>query len=265
MESKMSFPEQFISSVFKFKAYKSFFQRSLGRAFLYLFLASIILYGLGGIRFMVEFNAGIDEIITTLKSDLPYFELHNGELTVEAEMPYTVSEAADHIFIIDTSGQLDQSVLDGYDMGILLTKHDMYQKQSTFETRHYDLKAFTGLTVTRSDFIHWIPMLKWLIAFVALFGFIFYFCGKLLSALIIGVGGLIIESATNRKIGFGNLYKLSLYALTLPMIIQMVLTLARVTVPLFFIIYYGVALFYLYKAVTTVISPEGDPTGPYHD
>ncbi len=264
MENKISFPEQFISSICKLKSYNYFFQQSLGRAFLYLFLASVILAGLGGIRFMVEFNTAIDEVIDTMKSDLPYFELRDGELTVDAEMPYIVSESADHIFIIDTTGQSDQSALNGYDIGMLFTKDDMYQKQSRFETRHYDLGAFAGLTVTRSDVMLFMPMLKWMIAFIAFFGFIFYFCGKLLGALIVSIGGLIIESTASKKIGFGNLYKLSLYALTLPMFIKMVLTLMQVTVPLFFIIYYSIALFYLYKAVMTVRdNSEEDAAGPY--
>lgn len=266
MEENLSFPEQFIGSIFKFETYRVFFRRSTGRAFLYLFLASIILAGLGSIRFLVEFNAEINEVVNTLKANLPYFELRNGELTVDAGMPYIVSESADHIFVIDTTGQLDQSILDDYDVGMLLTKHDLYQKQSVFETRHYSLNAFAGLTITRDDMIRWLPILRWLIVIIIMFGFVFYFCGKLLSALIISLGGLIIENAVNRKIGFGSLFKLSLYALTLPMIIQVVLTLARVTVPMFFLLYYSIALFYLYKAVITVTNhPERDAAGPYRE
>ncbi|HOL16658.1 MAG TPA: DUF1189 family protein, partial [Bacillota bacterium] len=134
-----------------------------------------------------------------------------------------------------------------------------YLKQNRFETRHYHLSALAaGPALTRSDLIRWLPLLKLITVFMIVIGFIVYFCGKLLGALIVATGGLILESATRCKIGFGNLYKLSVYALTLPMIMQTVLTLVRIKIPLFSLFYYGIALLYLYRALTATGQENAD-------
>lgn len=57
------------------------------------------------------------------------------------------------------------------------------------------------------------------------------------------------EITVDHKIGFRNLFKLSIYALTLPILIKFVLTLGNITIPYFWVLYYGIALVYLWKAL----------------
>lgn len=264
MQENLSFPEQFLDSIFKIETYRYFYRRSLGRAIFYLFCASIILAGIGGIPFLVEIHAEINEFVETITKNMPELELRNGELSVDAPMPHIVFEADDLIFVIDTTGQTDQSIMDQYESGILITKHELYFKQNRFETMHYKFSAISaGPAITRNDFVRWLPLLKLTTVFIMGIGFIVYFCGKLISALIVAAGGVVLESAAGYKIGFGNLYKLSVYALTLPMIMQTVLTLIQINTLLFSPFYYGIALLYLYRALTAIGQENADK--PYRE
>ncbi|MEW5785062.1 MAG: DUF1189 domain-containing protein [Bacillota bacterium] len=257
----MDLPRQFVSSMFKIEAYRYFFRQSLGRAFLYLFFISVILAGLSGIKPLVNYCATIDEMVLAMNTDAPHFELHNGELTMDAAMPYIIDQSADYFFAVDTTGQLDGSVLDNYQQGILITKHGWFQKQNAYRLEQYSFKSLGNISITKDDVIEWLPMLKWFSLLIIFFGFIFYFCGKLLSALIIGAGGLIFAGTAKTKIGFGNLYKLSIYTLTLPMVLKALLNIVEVTVPLFWVFYYGIALIYLFRAITILNDRKGDITG----
>lgn len=262
MEPGISLPLQFFNSMFNFEAYRVFFRQSTGKAFLYLFVVAVVLAGLSGIKPLLEYNRAIDELISAMEAKIPYFELRDGELAVDAEMPCVIEDSPEYFFAIDTSNRLDESVLDDYPEGMLLTRHAVIHKVNRVQTNHFSYQSF-GFNITRDDVARWLPALKWGVVFIALFGFMYYFCGKLISALILSVAGLIIESITGCKIGFGNIYKLTLYALTLPMVIKAGLSIAGVSVPLFWLIYHGIALFYLYKAITTAYDHRaGDAVGP---
>lgn len=261
MEEKMSFLSQFRNSIVSFESYRHFLRQKVGRAVLYLLLLSLILSAVTGIKVLYDFNYGIDVMIRNFRTEVPNFVLKNGELTVDAPMPYYVEKDEDFLFVIDTSGKLDESVLNDYPEGIFLSRYEAVLKQNAFEIRKIDFSSLAGATITKDEVINWLPLLKWLSIFIIVFGFLFYFIGKLLSALLISLLGLIMSSAAKFRMEFGDLYKLSIYTLTLPMVIKALVGLAGINIPFFWLIYYGIAVFYLWKAIQllkrdTELKPE---------
>lgn len=245
----MNLISQFVNSLGKFQAYKYFVKQSLGKAFLYLFLVSILLGGIGGIKFLSDFNSGINEVVQDFQSGVPDFQLKNGELEVNADMPYMIEDDQNGVVIIDTTGTNDETILNDYENGIFISKHGVVNKENMFKTTKFDFSSLQGITITKEKVVNWLPYLKWLSVLIIVFGFIFYFIGKLISVLIVSVCGIAIQSILKHKIGFKNLYKLAIYAMTLPILVNTIIDLTGLSIPYFTLIYYGIALLYLWMAI----------------
>lgn len=249
MEEKMNPVTRFVYSMTKVKAYLTFFQESVGKAIVYLLLVSLLFAGINTMIIAVGLSKGIDEVVEVLAHEVPNFELRNGELFVDGEMPIIIQDGPNDVFAVDTSGVLDGSFLDAYENGIFISKYGFTQKTDGFRVQSFDFSQLGAFTITKQSIQGWLPLLKWLSVFIVVFGIVFYFAGKLISAVIVSLLGLIIELTVDHKVGFGNLFKLSIYALTLPMLIKFVLTLGNISIPYFWVFYYGIALFYLWKAL----------------
>ncbi len=249
MGEQMNPATRFVYSMTRIKAYLTFFQEPVVKAIVYLLLVSLLFAGINTIRIAVGLSKGIDEVVEVLAHEVPYFELRNGELAVDGEMPIIIEEGPDNVFVIDTSGVLDVSFLHAYENGISISKYGYTQKAEGFNVHSFDFSQLGAFTITKQSIQGWLPLLKWLSVFIIFFGIIFYFVGKLISAVIVSLLGLLIELTVDHKIGFRNLFKLSIYALTLPILIKFVLTLGNITIPYFWVLYYGIALVYLWKAL----------------
>lgn len=254
----MNLSAQFYNSITRLEAYKYFLRQSLGKAFLYLFLISIPLAAISGFRTLYDFNVGINDAASYVRTDFPNFVLKNGELEVNAEMPYVVEKNEKEIIIIDTRDKVDETILNDYDSGIFISKYGLDYKKSAFETRKIDFASLKGVTFTKDNILKWLPYLKWLTLLIIFFGFFFYIIGKLISALFVSICGIVIAKVLKHKIRFGNLYKLSIYCLTSSILINTLINLTGITIPFFSLIYYGIALVYLWKAIKILKNQELD-------
>ena len=247
---------QFYNSITRLEAYKYFLKQSLGKAFLYLFLISIVLGGISGVRTIYDFNVGINDAVNYVNTDFPDFQLKNGELEVNAEMPYVIQENEEEIIMIDTSDKADATILNDYESGIFISKYGADYKKSAFETRKIDFASLNGVTFTKGDLLKWLPYLKWFTLIIIIFGFFFYVIGKIISALFVSLGGIVIAKVLKHNISFGNLYKLSIYCLTSSMLLNTLVDLTGLTIPFFSLIYYGIALVYLWKVMKILKNDE---------
>jgi hypothetical protein len=255
MEERMGFVSKVADSITKPEAYGYFIKQTVGKAIVYLILLTLIFESLNLVRPVIDYNTGINQLIRSFNMNMPDFELKNGELNVNGNMPI-ISGDVNYVVIVDTTGGTGENALDNYNAGILILKNKIIQKESSFQKKEYNLKDFGTLTIDKSDVKGWIPLLKVINVFIILFGYIGFFAGKLLSALILALIGLIISGSMKLRKDFGDLYKISIYSLTLPIIIKVLLSVIKYTIPYFFIIYYGIAVFYLWKALSIIKKNE---------
>ncbi len=221
---------------------------------------TLIFGAITGIRILYDFNTGLNEVIQGIQTEIPDFKLQNGELVVDAKMPLTVDKTQEGIFIIDTSGQTDQEILKDYPTGILVTKSEVIQKKNDIETTSYNFKDLGDIVVTKSDVEKYLPYLKVLNAFIIVFGYIGYLIGKLFSVLILSLVGLLLAKILKYHSGFGTFFKASIYVLTLPLMIKTILSLFAVTIPYFWLIYYGIAILYLWNIIKILKQTNDDGT-----
>lgn len=255
--SETNFLKKVHKSITDFEFYPLFLKESLGRAFLYLFMISLVFGIIGLSKVAYELNEGINFAVNYVKNDMPYFRFQNGKLNVEGDMPIIIEDGPEGIVVIDTTGKTNESILDKYERGIFINKHKLINKNNPVEKREIEFKQLHGVSFTKNSVIRLLPKLKLVNLIVIIGGIIFIFIGKIFSTLFVSLLGLIINSITKANLEYKDIYKLGIYSITLPTIIKVVANLLNYNIPFFFIIYYGIVIFYLWKSMS-IIRYESD-------
>lgn len=257
---KIRFHTKFIKSITDFKFYENFLNQSTGKALKYLLMLTITIGVLWLIRPIYEFNTSITQMVYSFHESVPDFTLKNGELKIDKEMPIKL-EDTNNVVIIDTTGKTNESVLDAYDSGVFIGKNSLVQKKSGFETRSFNFSQLEAFELTKDDVENLIPLLRGINVIILIFGLPWFFVSKLFSALILSIIGLILSSIKKVDIKFGGLYKLSIYALTLPILIKVILSAMNLTIPHFWIVYFALGSVYLWNAIPEEKATLEDGTG----
>jgi hypothetical protein len=245
-ETRMNFFEKLFSSITAPKMYPRMVREGLGKAFLYLFLFSLIFGTISAVITWYEVNKGVNSFSDLVKADLPEFTLSEGELHVEGDMPIVLEETSSSIIMIDVSGETTPDILDNYESGMLVLKDRMVTKENNIETTEINFSTLT-FDLTKDMVVTWLPLLQWLSVIAAVVVFIFFFIGKMVSALLVSVLGLIFSAIQKAEARFGQLYSIAIYALTLPSILKIISSFVAISFPWY--IYYAVVLVYVWFAL----------------
>lgn len=259
MKSKIGFFQKFVTSLYNLKNYKIFLTESVGKSILYLLIISIIFSTFINIKSYLTFTKAIDEINSSIKSDVPNFNFENGELYVDGEMPIKFKDG-DSTIIIDTSledSEVSDSLLDDYDSAILITKHTMIEKQYSSRIRETNFNDLTGIEFNNNTLDSLLNTVK-IIVSIIIFGFcpFFSFIGKLFSVLtVMSLLALILFASFGKRLSYSKIINFSIYSLTVPIILNCINKIF-LNISYFFLIYYFVGFIYLFFAIKYL--PEED-------
>ncbi len=231
-------------SVTSFRFYKEIaFQRvskSVGYFFLFILLITLVL----SMKRSTALIQGIDEVSKELGDRLPEIRIENGVVSIDAQEPFTIEEK-DFIFIIDTTGKIT-TIDPSYKQGILLTKNKLIHRQSEIETREYDLSKIKSFTLNKEATEKWKKVLsRFAFPFTVIFFFPYYIVAKLIHILLFSLIALIVNTATKANLKYENLFNISLFALTPPVLLATIFNLAGFPFPLFRLLYIVVYLIFL--------------------
>ncbi|MDF0728226.1 DUF1189 domain-containing protein [Cytobacillus sp. S13-E01] len=243
----MSFFNKLMYSMVKFDKYPDMVKQGIGKAFLYLFLFTLLFGTLNSIIIGYQINRDIGKFVTEVSGNIPEFTFSGGLLDVKEPMPIVYDNIDGSTLIIDTDGQTTPGVLDQYESATLILEDRVITKENGFSSEEYSFSDFTGITFDQDDVINKLPLLKWFSAIAAFFVWIGFFIGKLFSALLLSLLGLIIAAIRKTKLSFGRLYSLSIYALTIPILLDILLQIFQTD--LHNLIYYAIALVYMWIAM----------------
>lgn len=242
---KLSFWQQLTGSVLNFDYYPIFVERSVGKAISYLILLTFIITMIVGIQVAMHWNSSV-EMARRALVDAPDFVFSNGELTVNAPMPYIISSKDNELYIIDTSGQSNEAVLQDYVKGTFIGKDKIAIKKSPLNTESYSLRALDEFTFTKVDVVESMPLLIWLNIIIVLLMFVFSGIANLAAALFVSLCGIFASRIMNFAIGFNDLYKISIYVLTLPLLFELLCDFSNV---LYKVAFYLIAIIYIVKVL----------------
>lgn len=230
---------------------KEVYNETNGRAIKYLVLMFTLVFLIVAIPTLIKGFTAIDSLQTQFGENVPEFKMANGEFQFSGQQPY-IDESNNQVLIIDTTGATDQSALDKYQMGTLITKTKFFNKQGS-QTTSYNFADFKGLSFDKAKVQSWIPFLKMLLIFSLIFVFFSYLVVKFLGILIYA---LLALSLVRRKelFNYGKTLNIAIYASTLATFIQGIKTLAFSDMPsyLFLFIYAPIVIFYMIVGIRAI-------------
>lgn len=239
-----------------------------GTGFGYLFLLLVICTIPGMFKVQEGLSNFIDEQAPQFVNQVPKITIENGKVHIDEPQPYyiRVPDSNEIAAIIDTTGQIQS--LDDSNAFILLTSTKLLSRQSKTETRTYDLTNVKHFVLEQSTITRWLDIIKKMLApilypFVLASSFIF----RIIQSLIYAAIGLAFADWCKTKLPYLSLIRLSVVAITPCIIARTVLEYASVRIPLSGLLFFLVAMGFLFCGVKVCsqineLTTTEDESGP---
>lgn len=261
----MEFFSRIKDSFTNFETYNEIAVQRRGKTFKYFFVLFTLLFIIGSLRLAYDFNVGTSAMIEAAGDKIPEFKFADGELQVEGQQPIIIEGENNTVLIIDTTGKTSEAALDKYNEGAFISRHTLVAKQN-FETRVIRFSNFKNFSLDKDKLIGLLPMFKWIIVPVGAVLYIFALVWALVTtALLAAVGSFMVKRQIKDKVDFAKLWNISVYALTLPWLLDAAKNLVFPGLPFFFIIKWAAALIILNKAIEAVNNRFSDSHQPPGD
>ena len=256
----MNFFNTVLNSITNFAVYREYAKESTGRALRYLLLVFTLLF----IGYALKLAPAVGNVFSNLGQEInvnvPDFRIVNGELEFKAKMPYIIKGDNNFILIVDTTGQLDETALNTHANGAFVGKTKAVIKDQQQGINTVDFTAFKGMEISKQSVLKFLPAIKKYIPLALALFYVFGFFAKLLTVLLLALIGLAIKGAAS-ELKFNHMWGIACHALTLPMLLDLLKQLALPQLPGFNFIYFGIAVFYVYRGVKAA-KEDRDDAGP---
>lgn len=237
----MNFLKTIQSSIYSPKFYSTLITKPFKQSFRYFFLLILLLTVIRLITLIsplliaapVQLQGFAQEIIDCYPKDLEV-KVTNGQISINGEEPYFISscEGGAYLAVIDTETAFSSDKFDQYKVAAWITKTDVVYKKSEVETRTYSLAQVKDFTLNQgllnalyqqvSPYLKFVGPILLILSFVGLYlAYILRLIHLLLVASLIWLLSRIFKQTP----GFRQSYKIGLYAITLGLIIDLVVSL----------------------------------------
>jgi len=230
-------------------------KKGIGFGYLLLLLAFCWLF----IVFSIDsqYDSFIDDAAPDMLSQFPDITIIDGQASIVESQPYFIRdpESGANIAVIDTTGTVTS--LDETEAVVLLTRTHVMFKKNEIETRTFDLSEVGNIVIDRELLSTWVGASKSYLPVViypfALAGSFFY---RIIQVLIYALIGLIFASICKTELGFDQLLRLSVVAITPGIIINTFLWTFSINLPFSGFMFFILAMVYLFLGVKSTIGHE---------
>jgi hypothetical protein len=165
-------------------------------------------------------------------AQIPPLSVRGGELSVEAEQPYFLTDEAsgEVLAVIDTTGAI--TTLEQAGARVLLTKTEAIVESNPSNIRIYRFQSFGDFTLNRTVIEGWLGWLTRWLGFIlfpfALAGSYFY---RLVQVLVYGLVGLLFARILQAPLSYPASLSLAILSITPSVLLGTALQLTQATVP----------------------------------
>lgn len=234
MEKKLNFLSRFKISSFKIKQYSLLLKDGLNKAIGYALILSLIIgIFLGAIQFT---------LLTTIEKELKIalekeefeFEMNEGVLDFKAS-PYKLEEGGT-VIIIDSNKTLNDSesfrnVTVHKDISTVFVKDGIIVRENGNEYKlKYTEIPIVNKSINNQEAINILNKVKPIkyIVFIAMI--VITYISILFKALVISLIGIISNKMNGSKLKYKDILKISLYSLTVPVLINLIFPMGSLTI-----------------------------------
>ncbi len=260
---KIEFFKRIKKSVFNFEEYEKFIEEPIQKAFGYFFKLIALFSLIVTIALVYTINVNINNIETVIKDDkFPQFKIENNILDMNGQETYE-HYFDDYNFQLIISEENTENIED-YDNCLVFLREKMIIKYNgyTEELGYNNMEGFSNETL-----INFFNTKEWKILCINIFimmillNFILYATTIFLDVITLSILGLIMNIFIKIKIRYQDLLKISLYALTLPIILYLLYNttniLFGITIKYFQVAYATISYIYL---ITVMLMMKVDIT-----
>ncbi|MFC1523085.1 DUF1189 family protein [Elusimicrobiota bacterium] len=237
--------------------YLSFFSKDVyldaaknwgGMTFAYLLMLVAVCWAPRMINLHQELAYFLDTDAQAIASQVPRIDINDGVATSEASTPYEIKEAktGKTFMIIDLREKHTAVDELGDNVIALLTRSQFIMKKNKTETRAYDLSEVKSFYLDRTRVKGWMELArKWTAIVLYVFIVAFMYVYRIIQAVIYAVIGILVSKFVQIELGFDVLMNLSIIAITPPVIINTVVSLAEISIPFWGWLCFAMAIGYL--------------------
>lgn len=208
------------------KSYLNFINDKFGKAVLYLLIISVVIGSIESIKAIMLFSTVEKSFQNALKDEDLKFELKDGVLNFESSQ--LKEEEGQFLLLIDTDKSIEE--LDSLRsitvhkevVTVFLKDGFMFKSDSDKKTYKYSEIGLDRVYIDNNILINLISNLKFVKFIIIPLVIIAEFISMLINAFLISIVGVLNVLFSRRKMSYNNIFKLSIYSLTLPLLINMI-------------------------------------------
>ena len=238
--NKFHFFNRIKTSIVDFDKYQIFANEKFGKAIIYLLLLMIIFSCVVALSFTYQFKQSVDEGVSYIKNNIEDIKYENGILSVNNDNELFINTNFNMIPIVIINTQEDTDKVNEYideigryDSGIIILKDKIVYKNNLLSgTMEYEYNQIANeysiSNFTKEELLELINGLTTLNLYMgffivsAIYMFIIYFTSTIIDALMLALLGFIVARIVSVKIKFKACFNMGIYALTLPIILNLI-------------------------------------------
>lgn len=209
----------FLASTYKPEEYKEVRKKGMQFGFLYLFIAILLFTLITVIPIIGPMQKTFKKITNEV---IPPFKITNGEMTLKNGEDFYEKELDGSVFMVDLKAENDNTdQFNKYISGILISKNKIYIKTPS---ESMDFNIDKRFSIDDEEIKKFMPMMK--IGMIISFFFIIVlnFISYIWVSLIIALVGNIAKSILKVNLSFKELFNMSLYSLTTPLLVILIMS-----------------------------------------
>lgn len=255
----MTFFKTIVQSIYSPKFYKGIprkpFKKALGYFLLLILFLTLVTVVKGSKKIFFDIPKEGHEMITSANEIYPedlIIEIKNGEVSINQEEPYFIpapewikrgiieeGEEAPYLIVIDTTTPFSITQCHEYNALFWLTKDSfLFNRRYCAETRMYNLSGITDFTINKKKIETWTEMILPAVKFVwipvlifTIIGLYVGFLSRLLYLVVFALVPYVVGKILKLNFTYGQAYKIGLYALTLALIVNTILSILSKWLP----------------------------------
>jgi len=230
-----------------------------GVGFAYL----LFLLAVAWIPLVLRIHTGFQRFVANeapkIVAQLPHVHIANGQVQTDPPGRHEIKDpATGKIFaVIDAS--IETLNLDEFPADVVvLTRNKLVVKQSDQrQTRIQDLSNVQSFSMTREDAARWLQFAgRWLAIVFYPFALLFSFIYRAVQVLIYAAIGIAFANAAKVGLSYPTLMRLTAVAITPAVIVDVLRDLATIPIPLWPLLCFIIAMFYLHFAIHAIRDAE---------
>jgi hypothetical protein len=252
----MNVLKQVLVSLYSTKHIAEFHQQKLGKTFFYIFLVCLVSVLPMFYYFSTSTLNGLKSMDTAFK-ELPPFTIEDGTLHSEEKLPITLKDNEVTVIFDSTGTITTDNSSSGTTIFIL---QDSFAYAVTGQVQSFPYSMFGNGTFTKDDLLELFNSAESFVPiFIPITGLIILivtFLIKLFQVTILAYIGMIFKNSFKKPLTYRNLWILSAYSLTLPIIFFAIMDSMQIIVPNGIIIYWFVAIIMLMLTIKELPKSE---------